>query len=138
MTDIVPSRRPSARARDSAVGQYRQKRSATDIGLGLLAPLLGRAFLDRHQLRDPLNRGLKFGVTQVFSVAGASTRQFKKIQGIGKPPIRLEPSTADYFDLTPDDDQKMIVQTVDEQQPLLQQLLRKFVQEHQQELERLK
>ena len=29
---------------------------------------------------------------------------------------------------------KMIVQTVDEQQPLLQQLLRKFVQEHQQEL----
>jgi alkylation response protein AidB-like acyl-CoA dehydrogenase len=114
MTDTVPSVRPSARARDNAVGQYKHKRSVTDIGLGLLAPLLGRQFLDRYNLREPLNRGLKFGVTQVFSAAGASTRQFKKIQGIGKPPTRLEPSTAGYFDLTPDDDQKMIVETVNE------------------------
>jgi alkylation response protein AidB-like acyl-CoA dehydrogenase len=114
MKDRVPTRPPSARSRDSAIGQYKPKRSATDFGLGLLAPLLSRKFLDRYNLRAPLDRGLKFGVTQVFSVAGASTRQFKKIQGIGKPPIRLEPSTADYFDLTPDDDQKMIVETVNE------------------------
>ena len=114
MTDRVPTRPPSARSRDSAIGQYKPKRSATDFGLGLLAPLLSRKFLDRYNLRAPLNRGLKSGVTQVFSAAGASTRQFKKIQGIGKPPTRLEPSTADYFDLTPDDDQKMIVETVNE------------------------
>ena len=114
MKDRVPTRPPSARSRDSAIGQYKPKRSATDFGLGLLAPLLSRKFLDRYNLRAPLDRGLKFGVTQVFSVAGASTRQFKKIQGIGKPPTRLEPSTADYFDLTPDDDQKMIVETVNE------------------------
>ena len=49
-----------------------------------------------------------------FSTLGASTRQFKRIQGIGKPPTRLKPSGADYFDLTPDDEQKMIVQTVEE------------------------
>ncbi len=114
MTDRVPSVPPSARSRDSAIGQYKPKRSATDFGLGLLAPLLSRKFLDRYNLRAPLDRGLKFGVTQVFSAAGASTRQFKKIQGIGTPPTRLEPSTADYFDLTPDDDQKMIVETVNE------------------------
>lgn len=114
MTDRVPTRPPSARSRDSAIGQYKPKRSATDFGLGLLAPLLGRKFLDRYNLRAPLDRGLKFGVTRVFSAAGTSTRQFKKIQGIGKPPTRLEPSTADYFDLTPDDDQKMIVETVNE------------------------
>jgi len=106
--------KPRDRSRDSAIGQYTHKRSATDIGLGLLAPLLGRKFLDRYNVRDPFNRGLKFGVTQVFSVADASTRQFKKIQGIGKPPTRLEASGADYFDLTPDDDQKMIVETVKE------------------------
>ncbi|MFZ4374292.1 MAG: acyl-CoA dehydrogenase family protein [Mycobacterium sp.] len=106
--------KPSDRARDSAIGQYTHKRSATDIGLGLLAPLLGRKFLDRYNVRGPFNRGLKFGVTQVFSVADASTRQFKKIQGIGKPPKRLEASGADYFDLTPDDDQKMILETVKE------------------------
>jgi alkylation response protein AidB-like acyl-CoA dehydrogenase len=59
-----------------------------------------------------LNRALKFGVKHGFSAAGASTRQFKKIQGLGKPATRLAPNTADYFDLTPDDDQRMIVETV--------------------------
>ncbi len=113
MTDTLPSR-SSARARDSAVGQHQPKRSVLDIGMGLLTPLLGQEFLDRHHLRNPLNRALKFGVQHGFSAVGASTRQFKKIQGLGKPATRLAPSTADYFDLTPDDDQKMIVETVDE------------------------
>lgn len=114
MTNTLPSKPTSARARDSAVGVYKHKRSATDIGLALITPLLGQEFLDRYNLRDPLNRGLKYGVKQVFSTAGATTRQFKKIQGLGKEPTRLRPSGADYFDLTPDDDQKMIVETVRE------------------------
>ena len=116
MTNTLPSKassaKPSARARDSAVGQFRGKRTPIDLGMGLLSPLLGQEFLDRHNLRDPLNRALKFGVKHGFSAAGASTRQFKKIQGLGKPATRLAPSTADYFDLTPDDDQRMIVETV--------------------------
>lgn len=111
MTNTLPSRR-SERARVSAVGQFRPKRTATDIGLALITPLVGQEFLDRHGLRDPLNRGLKFGVRQAFSAVGATTRQFKRIQGAGKAPTRLAPSGADYFDLTPDDDQKMIVETV--------------------------
>ena len=114
MPETRPAKRRSARARDSAVGQYRHKRSVTDIGLALLTPLVGQEFLDKYHLRDPLNRGLKYGVKQVFSAAGASTRQFKRIEGLGKPPTRLAPSGADYFDLTPDDDQKMIVETVNE------------------------
>jgi alkylation response protein AidB-like acyl-CoA dehydrogenase len=114
MTNTLPSEPRSLRARDSAVGQHRHKRSATDIGLALITPLVGQEFLDKYHLRDPLNRGLKYGVKQVFSAAGASTRQFKRIQGLGKPPTRLSPTGADYFDLTPDDDQKMIVETVDE------------------------
>ena len=116
MTNTLPSKassaKPSARARDSAVGQFRGKRTPIDLGMGLLSPLLGPEFLDRHKLRDPLNRALKFGVKHGFSAAGASTRQFKKIQGLGKPATRLAPNTADYFDLTPDDDQRMIVETV--------------------------
>ena len=116
MTNTLPSKassaKPSARARDSAVGQFRGKRTPIDLGMGLLSPLLGQEFLDRHKLRDPLNRALKFGVKHGFSAAGASTRQFKKIQGLGKPATRLAPNTADYFDLTPDDDQRMIVETV--------------------------
>ncbi|MBI3692742.1 MAG: acyl-CoA/acyl-ACP dehydrogenase, partial [Mycolicibacterium aromaticivorans] len=114
MTNTLPPKSASARARDSAVGQYKHKRSLTDIGLALVTPLMGQDFLDRYHLRDPLNRGLKYGVKQAFSTAGAATRQFKRVQGIGKAPARLRPSGADYFDLTPDDDQKMIVATVDE------------------------
>jgi alkylation response protein AidB-like acyl-CoA dehydrogenase len=114
MTNTLPSTPASGRARDSAVGQYKHKRSMTDIGLALITPLVGQEFLDRYGLRDPLNRGLKYGVKQVFSTAGATTRQFKRIQGLGKAPTRLRPSGADYFDLTPDDDQKMILETVRE------------------------
>ncbi|MBI3213705.1 MAG: acyl-CoA dehydrogenase family protein [Mycobacterium sp.] len=99
---------------ESAVGLQRHKRTATDIGIALLTPLMGQEFLDRYKLRDPLNRGIKYGVKTAFSGMGAATRQFNKIQGVGKPPTRLKSSGADYFDLTPDDDQKMIVETVQE------------------------
>ena len=98
----------------SAVGLQRHKRTPIDVGIALLTPLVGQEFLDRHNLRDPLNRGLKYGVRHAFSALGATTRQFKRVQGIGKSPTRLRPSGADYFDLTPDDDQKMIVETVRE------------------------
>ncbi|TGD84311.1 acyl-CoA dehydrogenase [Mycolicibacterium sp. CH28] len=114
MTNTLPSPSKSPRAHDSAVGQYKHKRSATDIGLAIITPLLGQEFLDRYGLRDPFNRGLKYGVKQAFSTAGAATRQFKKVQRLGATPTRLRPSGADYFDLTPDDDQKMIIETVSE------------------------
>ena len=111
MTNTLPAKRSG---HESAVGLQKHKRSATDIGIALITPLLGQEFLDRYNLRDPLNRGLKYGVKHAFSAAGASTRQFKRIQGLGKPATRLKAGSSDYFDLTPDDDQKMIVQTVEE------------------------
>ena len=115
MTNTLPSKRSD---RESAVGLHKHKRSATDIGLALITPLLGQEFLDKYNLRDPLNRGLRYGVRTAFSAVGASTRQFKRVQGLGKPATRLaahQPGRgSDYFDLTPDDDQKMIVETVEE------------------------
>ncbi len=119
MTNTLPSEngakpRPKRTGKESAVGKQKHKRTAIDIGLALITPIVGQEFLDRYNLRDPLNRSLKYGVKQVFSAAGASTRQFKRIQGLGKAPTRLKASGADYFDLTPDDDQKMILETVEE------------------------
>jgi alkylation response protein AidB-like acyl-CoA dehydrogenase len=118
MTDTAPSpkaNKPAKRAgRESGVGLRKHKRTPTDIGLALITPIVGQEFLDRYNLRGPLNRGLKYGVKQVFSVAGASTRQFKRIRGPGRTPTRLKASGADYFDLTLDEDQKMIVETVEE------------------------
>ncbi|MEZ0367411.1 acyl-CoA dehydrogenase family protein [Mycobacterium sp. pUA109] len=106
--------RPQRTGRESAVGLQKHKRSATDIGLALITPLVGQEFLDKYNLRDPLNRALRYGIKQTFSVAGASTRQFKRVQGLRGGPTRLKASGQDYFDLTPDEDQKLIVETVDE------------------------
>jgi alkylation response protein AidB-like acyl-CoA dehydrogenase len=119
MTNTLPSKsgpapRPKRSGKESAVGLRKHKRSATDLGLAIVTPLVGQEFLDRYKLRDPLNRGLKYGVKQVFSVAGAATRQFKRVSGAQGGPTRLKKSGSDYFDLTPDDEQKMIVDTVTE------------------------
>ncbi|MDT5244201.1 MAG: hypothetical protein QOD36_1577, partial [Mycobacterium sp.] len=89
MTNTLPSEngakpRPKRTGKESAVGKQKHKRTAIDIGLALITPIVGQEFLDRYKLRDPLNRTLKYGVKQVFSAAGASTRQFKRIQGLGK------------------------------------------------------
>jgi alkylation response protein AidB-like acyl-CoA dehydrogenase len=119
MTNTVPSKngtaqRPRRSGKESAVGLQRHKRTATSVGLALITPLLGQEFLDRYGLRDPLNRGLRYGVKTAFSAVGASTRQFNRVQALGKPATRLKASGSDYFDLTPDGDQKMIVETVRE------------------------
>jgi alkylation response protein AidB-like acyl-CoA dehydrogenase len=112
MTNTVPPKKRTGH--ESAVGKQKRKRTAIDVGLALITPIVGQEFLDRYHLRDPLNRSLKYGIKQAFSAAGASTRQFKRIQGVGKAPTRLKASGGDYFDLTPDEDQKMIVETVEE------------------------
>jgi alkylation response protein AidB-like acyl-CoA dehydrogenase len=119
MTDTLPSKNGTKPHRErsgseSAVGLKKHKRTVTSVGLALVTPLVGQEFLDKYGLRDPLNRGLRYGVKSVFSALGASTRQFKRVQGLGKPATRLKPSGADLFDLTPDDEQKMIVETVSE------------------------
>ncbi|MCV7383859.1 acyl-CoA dehydrogenase family protein [Mycolicibacter longobardus] len=119
MTDIAPATNGSKvrlNSRASGVGSDPHKRTPIAAALALVTPLVSREFLDRYRLRDPLNRSLNYGVKTVFSVAGASTRQFKKVQGLGKAPTRLgaRGGGADYFDLTPDDDQQMIIDTVEE------------------------
>jgi alkylation response protein AidB-like acyl-CoA dehydrogenase len=123
MTNTLPSKGASPRrskrrgkpsGRDSAVGMHRHKRTPTDIGLALITPIVGQEFLDKYHLRDPLNRALRYGLKQAFSVAGASTRQFERVRGFRSGPARLKGTGKSYFDLTPDEDQKLIVETVNE------------------------
>ena len=108
------AQRPARKGPESAIGLQRHKRTATDIGLALITPFVGQEFLDKYNLRDPMNRGLKYGIKTAFSTAGAAGRQFKRVPGIGGAPTRLKTSGSDYFDLTPDEDQQMIVDTVRE------------------------
>jgi alkylation response protein AidB-like acyl-CoA dehydrogenase len=117
MTEALPAprnRRGKKRGHESAVGLQRHKRTPTAVGLALITPIVGQEFLDKYHLRDPLNRALRYGIKQTFSAAGAGSRQFKRVEGLRSGPTRLKTSGADYFDLTPDDEQKMIVETVGE------------------------
>jgi alkylation response protein AidB-like acyl-CoA dehydrogenase len=105
--------RPKRAGRKSAVGEYKHKRTGIDVALGLLTPIVGQEFLDKYNLRDPLNRTLRYGVKTMFSTVGATSRQFERVQGL-RGPTRLKTSGKDYFDLTPDEDQKLIVETVEQ------------------------
>jgi alkylation response protein AidB-like acyl-CoA dehydrogenase len=108
------SRHVKRRGSQHGVGLQPHKRTGIDIAIALLTPLVGQEFLDRYHLRDPLNRGLRHGTKTILSTAGATSRQFKRVQNLRGGPTRLKSSGRDYFDLTPDDDQKMIIETVDE------------------------
>jgi alkylation response protein AidB-like acyl-CoA dehydrogenase len=116
MTNTVPATngRPKRTGRKTGIGEHKHKRTGIDISLALLTPIVGQDFLDKYHLRDPLNRTLRYGVKTMFSAAGATNRQFKKVQGLRGGPTRLKASGKDYFDLTPDEDQKLIVETVEQ------------------------
>jgi|EndMetStandDraft_7_1072992.scaffolds.fasta_scaffold01620_3 alkylation response protein AidB-like acyl-CoA dehydrogenase len=118
MTDTNTSkstrRRPKRRGRQTAVGVQPHKRTGVDVAIALLTPFVGQEFLDKYHLRDPLNQGLRYGTKTLFSTMAAASRQFKRVQSLRGGPTRLKSSGRDYFDLTPDDDQKMIIETVDE------------------------
>lgn len=108
--------RSRAKRRDhkSAVGLQPHKRTGVDIAIALITPLVGQEFLDKYRLRDRLNRALRYGTKTVFSTSATTSRQFKRVQNLRTGPTRLKSSGKDYFDLTPDDEQKMIVETLDE------------------------
>jgi hypothetical protein len=102
------------RGRKTGVGLQPHQRTGIDIAIALLTPLVGQEFLDKYRLRDPLNRGLRYGTKTIFSTAASTTRQFKRIQNLRGGPTRLKSSGKDDYDLTPDDEQKMIVETLEE------------------------
>ena len=120
MTDTVPTtnhpsrRRPKRRGHQTGVGMQPHKRTGIDIALAVLAPIVGQEFLDKYHLRDPFNRTLRYSTKTIFSTAAAASRQFKRVQNLRSGPTRLKSSGKDFFDLTPDDDQKLIIETVDE------------------------
>src|ERR1700739_3811846 len=102
------------RGRKTGVGLQPHKRTGIDIALAVLTPIVGQEFLDKYHLRDALNRGLRYGTQTIFSAAGATSRQFKRVQNLRGGPTRLKSSGKDYFDLTPDDAKKIIVAPLDE------------------------
>jgi alkylation response protein AidB-like acyl-CoA dehydrogenase len=91
-----------------------KKRDALGLGLAALTWLAGSRTIDRIGLRKPVQNLVTAGTRNGFRVAGAAGRSVKSAQALGKP-ARLSPAEdTGLFDLTPSEEQHMIVETVTE------------------------
>ncbi|WP_033293877.1 acyl-CoA dehydrogenase family protein [Amycolatopsis jejuensis] len=84
------------------------------LGLAALTRLAGSKAIERTGLRGPVQNLVKAGTRTGFRAAGAATRSFTSVQRLGEP-ARLAPAAGSgLFDLTPSEDQQLIVETVGE------------------------
>jgi hypothetical protein len=84
------------------------------FGLAALTRLAGNKTIDRIGLRGPVQNLVTAGTRNGFRAAGAAGRSFKSAQKLGEP-ARLAPAEdTGLFDVTPSEDQRMIVETVAE------------------------
>ncbi|MFF5987853.1 acyl-CoA dehydrogenase family protein [Prauserella flavalba] len=83
-------------------------------GLAALTRLAGSRTIERAGLRKPVENVVSAATRGGFRAVGATSRAFKATSRLGKP-ARLAPAPdAGLFDLTPTEDQQLIVETVGE------------------------
>ncbi|MEU7139887.1 acyl-CoA dehydrogenase family protein [Nocardia sp. NPDC046473] len=100
----------------SAVGLSHPKRDWMGAAMRVMTTITGSELAEKYNLRKPIERVTYEGTKTGFRTLGAATRAFAKVTGNGAPK-RLAPNeakTKDFFDLTPSDEQQMIVETVRE------------------------
>jgi alkylation response protein AidB-like acyl-CoA dehydrogenase len=90
-------------------GRNRRGRDAMGVGLSALNRLAGVAVIDKLKLRKPIERAVFEGSKAGFRGVGAANRTFAAVQKRTKPERPGRASGRDLFDLTPTDEQKMIV-----------------------------
>ncbi|WP_091289660.1 acyl-CoA dehydrogenase family protein [Amycolatopsis xylanica] len=84
------------------------------IGLSALTRLAGSKAIDKAGLRKPLQGLVTAGTRNGFRVAGAAGRTFKAVQKRNAPERLAPAADTGLFDLTPSEDQQLIVETVTE------------------------
>lgn len=83
-----------------------------EVGLRALRAAAGLPVLDRTGLREPAERAL-FRVTKNgFRAAGGAGRTFARVSSKGRPARQRTGERTDLFDLTPTDEQQMIVEAL--------------------------
>ncbi|EHR52498.1 acyl-CoA dehydrogenase [Saccharomonospora marina XMU15] len=90
------------------------KRDAMGFGLAVLNRLAGSKALERAGLIEPVRGVVAAATRNGFRAAGAARRTFKATTRLGKPARPAAAPEADLFDLTPTDEQQLIVETVTE------------------------
>jgi alkylation response protein AidB-like acyl-CoA dehydrogenase len=84
------------------------------LALRALRRLAGYSVLDRVGARKPLERALYSLTKGGFRTATAASRTFKSAQQLGRPARQPPAKPRPLFDVTPDDDQKMLQESVKE------------------------
>ncbi len=83
---------------------------AMGAGLRALNRFAGLEVVDRVGLRDPAERILYRATRNGFRAANAAGRTFTAAQGLTGPARQARPKPQELFDLTPSDEQEMIVE----------------------------
>lgn len=83
------------------------------VGLGVLNKLASSSGLDKLRIRKPTERALYHGTKAGFAAIGKAQRTFKKTSG-GSKADRPETTPTGVFDLTPTEDQQMMVEVIGE------------------------
>ncbi|NKQ58098.1 acyl-CoA dehydrogenase [Amycolatopsis sp. K13G38] len=84
------------------------------VGLAALTKLAGSKTLDRAGLRTPVQNLVSSATRNGFRAAGAASRSFKSARRGGQATRPAAPSDKGLFDLTPNEEQQMIAETVAE------------------------
>ena len=84
------------------------------IGLAVLNRIASSPAIDRLGLRKAAEKAVYQGAKSGFQAAGAAGRTFKRVRGSGQPKRLSAAPDAGVFDLTPTEDQEMIVGVVRE------------------------
>ncbi len=115
--DVVKTNGAQREPRDtSAVGLNPVRRDAMGAAMRILTRITGSDLAEKYNLRQVIDRVTYEGTKTGFKTLGAATRTFNQVSGGGAPKRLPDGATknADYFDLTPTDEQQMIVETVRE------------------------
>src|ERR1700704_2455454 len=97
----------------SAVGLSHPKRDWMGAAMRIMTTFTGSELAEKYNLRKPIERATYEGTKTGFRTLGAATRAFGKVAGGGAPKrlVVNESKNKDFFDLTPSDEQQMIVET---------------------------
>ncbi|MDG3008704.1 acyl-CoA dehydrogenase [Rhodococcus sp. D2-41] len=114
-TSAQPKSARGKRRDDSTIGLNPIKRDVIGTAMRVLTAFTGSDLAEKYNLRGPVDRVAYEGTKTGFRTLGAATRVFDKVGGSSQPK-RLPNAAArtDFFDVTPSDEQQMIVDTVAE------------------------
>ena len=84
------------------------------IGLAVLNRIASSPAIDKLGLRKHTEKAVYHGSRTGFQAAGAAARTFKRVKGSGKPVRQARVGDSGVYDLTPTEDQQMIVGVVQE------------------------